>query len=383
MRKYLLTHLLFPIENPIQLSKKLDLSLDNLRNEEEIKRLKNFIEVSMDSDDEIYNRPGHKMRLPKVADEGIVSVEWGLRDFAKKYNQSEYITKFFEENQTDDYWDLISRMWVVLRIGDNSEIYNSLYNYKIDKLFYLEDESPAWENAINYSYILSLLISKGDEDYNGRTFLLPNLDHLIDFPEPNVYLNGAIFYFCGINVVDYSPSKSEEFFDLASLIEPLKDKANKIEKILDIESAKKLLYIGNLLKAADNRHIDSRLKFNTLVSIMELLLTHNPDYNRFNVEDSISKQFRLKTSILAYIEDPEINLDEMRNNLKDIYDQRSNIAHGNFNEFYKYLVKGKSKDSIFSTKHFHKLMDNLYDYVRICVNQYIQRRKFVEFLKKN
>ena len=313
MKKYLLTHFIYPLESPIQLSEKLDLSLENLRDEEEICRLRKFIEISMDSDDEFYNQPGHKMRLPKVANEGIISVEWALRDFAKKNAPVEYISRFFKEFKSDDYWDTLSKMWVVLRIGDSSEIYNNLDKQEADTFFYLEDEDPIWENAINYSYLLSLLISKANEYHYGQTFVLPDIEGVISFPEPNISLNRAIFYFCAINIGDYTPSKSEQFYDFYLQKEMIQTKASQVEEVFDKESAKKLLYIGNLLKAAGNRHIDNRLKFNTFVSILELLLTHNPDHNRFNVEDSISKQFRLKSSVLSYLEDPLINLDEVEN----------------------------------------------------------------------
>ena len=58
-----------------------------------------------------------------------------------------------------------------------------------------------------------------------------------------------------------------------------------------------------------------------LISIIELLLTHSPNNNRFNVEDSINKQFQLKAGIVINKYD-KTQLAEIRNRLKYFYSLR-------------------------------------------------------------
>ena len=45
---------------------------------------------------------------------------------------------------------------------------------------------------------------------------------------------------------------------------------------------------------------DDSLILLSLVSIIEMLITHNPENSRFNVEESISRQFINKTTFLLY-----------------------------------------------------------------------------------
>jgi len=116
-----------------------------------------------------------------------------------------------------------------------------------------------------------------------------------------------------------------------------------------------------------------------LTSIIELLLTHNPDFNRFNIEDSISKQFQLKSAILIYMNDKSRNLNSVKNRLKVIYQQRSNIAHGNFGEIDKYISRFSKKEG--EEEYFSDLVTDLYTYIRAILEEYLKDKTFVEFLK--
>lgn len=66
---------------------------------------------------------------------------------------------------------------------------------------------------------------------------------------------------------------------------------------------------------------DSRRRMqqtNGLDSILELLVTHNPDYNRFNVEESIGNNFDLKVALLTYLNGRTVNIDQLGHRLKVI-----------------------------------------------------------------
>ena len=118
-----------------------------------------------------------------------------------------------------------------------------------------------------------------------------------------------------------------------------------------------------------------------MTSILELLLTHNPDFNRFNVEDSISKQFQLKVSILVYLNDKTVDINAIKSRLKTIYQQRSNIAHGNFSAVNKYINGLSKKEG--KEEYFDDLVVDLYKYVRSVLEEYLKDFRFVEFLKEN
>jgi hypothetical protein len=111
------------------------------------------------------------------------------------------------------------------------------------------------------------------------------------------------------------------------------------------------------------------------------LLTHNPDFSRFNVEDSISKQFQLKASILIYLNNKTRSINAVKNRLRTIYQQRSNIAHGNFQAVEKYIQSLSKKEG--EEEYFDDLIVDLYGYVRAILEEYLKDQALVEFLKNN
>jgi hypothetical protein len=86
--------------------------------------------------------------------------------------------------------------------------------------------------------------------------------------------------------------------------------ARQLEDIFNNNLEEKFLYIADTLRVTGEDIQDQRHLLLTLTGIIELLLTHSPDYTRFNVEDSISKQFKLKASILIYLNDKSKKLPE-------------------------------------------------------------------------
>lgn len=375
--KFLLTHYLYPLETPIVLSEKLGIILENLKDETEIEYLHDCIKISMDNDEQFYAGPSHKLRLPLDGPEEILTVKSGIREFISRNQHNSYVKRFFKENSNINEWKLLAKLWIVIRYdaSEVSPLFKSVSDKELIKFFYPGDENPFYESIINYGYILSLFIKS-------RSFIRPELSYLFLNREPDVMFNSVIFFFSAIHIKGYQPQNDEVDFDFSSVREELIGAACIIEKMLDLNTAQKLLYIGNLLRIVDERHTDIRIKFTTLVSIIELLLTHNPDFNRFNVEDSISKQFKLKTAILIHMSEKSTDLELIKNTLQIIYNQRSNIAHGNFSEFQKFLQKASESDS-FPMESFYNLTEKLYNYVRIVVLHYIKDTQFVNFLKYN
>ena len=114
-----------------------------------------------------------------------------------------------------------------------------------------------------------------------------------------------------------------------------------------------------------------------LISIIEFLLTHNPDTSRFNVEDSIRKQFQLKASIVICNKKKELGSVTQR--MKTMYDVRSMIAHGNFTDLEKFIAKQRKKDKDFN---IFDLVEENFCYVSAIVMVYVDEPDYVESLKK-
>ena len=104
------------------------------------------------------------------------------------------------------------------------------------------------------------------------------------------------------------------------------------------------MYIGSLLANVRSKINDDKQKLVSLVGVIELLLTHNPNFNRFNVEDSISKQFKLKTSILLYKNDDSIDLNKTKKQLIFLF--KREIEKEKITNFTLFLISDTDKLSV-------------------------------------
>jgi hypothetical protein len=231
---------------------------------------------------------------------------------------------------------------------------------------------------------LAVLINTEGQDYFGRGFILDPDQEIKSQPVTNVWEHFLMF---GI------ASRRDREDEHGNIIEPLRwiflpyilEDLRKTSQLLDkafIDGLEeKLLYIGSILKLTSHSAREDKVMLVMLTSIIELLLTHNPNFNRFNVEDSINKQFQLKASILVYLNDKRADIHSIQKRLKTIYEQRSNIAHGNFDAPNKYIRNLSKKEG--EEEYFDSLLVDLYSYIRAILEQYLRDRAFVEFLKDN
>lgn len=389
---FLLTRYIYPLEAKTLLSEKLNICLDNPRTDEEIESIAEYLRYSESIDHASYN---HNWRLPRAEevdiDHGILTLDGIVHDFLERYSTLDaFVEKFQNENQDTDLFVKLAKMWIVARYDDEGQI-QALREESIKLteegehgFFLLDDDHPIVRNSknlVNYSYLLSLLVHTENEGYFGKTFLLHHSEYEIRSPKVDKWLNQHLVYFGffshseeghqdALNWLFYPPIKSE-LYRVAKLI----------DSVLDEISLEKILYVANLLAVAGNEVNDEKVMLMILVGIIELLLTHSPDFNRFNVEDSISKQFKLKASILIYLNDRERDLNHIKKRLGIIYSQRSNVAHGNFKQLDKYIKSLSKKDG--EEEYFEDLVHDLYEYLRAILYEYIRDRDFVEFLKDN
>ena len=137
-------------------------------------------------------------------------------------------------------------------------------------------------------------------------------------------------------------------FQKLSQDEEMVDQVQQVFSIYDIiQKDETLKYIATSLKQITTATAEFQVV--VIVSLIEILIIKKPDPNRYHIEDSIKKQFVLKVGILINSFNKAINLEESKLKLRELYDQRSNIAHGNFKEFQKQAEKTHYKEDSLGT----------------------------------
>lgn len=395
----ILTKYIFPIPERIVISEKLKFSLDNPRNSNEVAIIKKHIEKSLNSPNEVYEG-NPQFRLPIYSSEeteDILTVESSLKNLEKKFSTKDsYLKSFFEDHKEDDILDLLAKMWIIARYDDEGE--REALTKRSEELnkdgrggvfFILNEKNPILTNSnnlVSFSYLLSLLCHSDKEFYHGKSFILHHYEHDLELPKIDATLNYSIF---SLGFIAYSGDSINEEDDWESFFhvrERIKKISKNLDDIIEDDNKDKIIFIANQLKVIGHDIKNERLRLVTLVSIIELLLTHSPDYRRFNIEDSISKQFRLKASVLIYQNGISKDLNWIKNKLKEIYNQRSNIAHGNFKSLEKYFekeIKNSKEDDLDEVIILERLNGEIFKFIRAILEEYIKDRKFVEFLKEN
>lgn len=156
---------------------------------------------------------------------------------------------------------------------------------------------------------------------------------------------------------------------LADYLPQINEIAAKINS-LSTDQFSKICFIGELLEHIIRNDFSEKLGLVFLVGIIDGLLTHNPDFMRFNVEDSITKQFCLKGAIIIHKSHSKKDLETISKELKDLYIARSSIVHGNLGQ----LKKIKEPVNILSERALC--------YVSTIIQFYLDEPQFVESLQK-
>ena len=243
----------------------------------------------------------------------------------------------------------------------------------------------------SYCQIISLLTFNDERiPYIGDSFIINSLHPFeIFFPSINQDVIEIIDRFASNTGMLNPEFKSEHMLgeswwlsDRVSLL----DWASRVEEILKIGIRKeqgekltvsqkqspkdKLIHIGGRLKIAHEHISQPELPVLLLVGNIEYLLTRNPDTNRFNVEDSISRQFKLKCGVAINEADPSIPLEGLNKKLSEIYSLRSDFAHGN------YKVKVNKWE-------LYEVVTDLFKYTRMILITYINNKALIDYLKDN
>ncbi|MBX3299159.1 MAG: hypothetical protein KF736_06810 [Acidobacteria bacterium] len=389
--EFVLTTFIFPLKNKVLLSEHFGFYLDNPRTKDEIELIKHFLKKSYHSGEDLKLPP--KFKNPEM-NEQFITLEKLIKEIREHlYDKDPVVKDFFDAYEKKPIFEFVARMWIVARFDDEGESSKLRKEYKKHKrageraFFILDEENPIIKGSkalLAYGQLISLLTHTEKEKYFGRVVFLDT-----DFPRRPLHLWREFMMFA-LYCRDYVDSDVSGEHHLINdglkwtffpyFTETLDVKRQLLDSAFSTGLGEKLLYIGSTLKIAhDIWEVKSRLLM--LTSIIEMLLTHNPNTNRFNVEDSINKQFQLKTSLLVYLNDKNRDIDAVQKRLRVIYEQRSNVAHGNFDSLHKFMKTLKSKEG--KEEHFDSLIVDLYVYIRAILEEYLKDKNLVEFLKDN
>ena len=379
---FAITKYIYPIEHEIVISKSMGYTLDNPRTKEEIDIVRGFIEETLLDK----NRREDSMTAPL-----FLRAKYSIDDLKEILKSTDgYALNYLSNLNDKKIVDILSEIWIIFRFPEEEEFLQLAKdkNELIHKIIVKEESNYTiqFKNVVSYCHLLSLLIHNEENYYHGESFLLSEYPYEIFLTSNNSKIYEAIENFINHNFSTRSGLKSPLWLYWPDILNTIVETAVKLESLLVQENKEfpkkqiplsqkqtpkqKLLHIGSILSAAYAQVINPELMLLLLVSIIEYLVTGNPDTNRFNVEDSINKQFKLKCAILIHNQDKEYDLRVLNYELKNIYSQRSNIAHGNYKENFKL------EDIINSTYLLHK-------FNRDILNEFLSDRQLIEYLKDN
>jgi hypothetical protein len=382
---FLFTRWLYPLQEPIVLLKEPYFALDNPRFKE-IKKIASLFEENYQ----------HQLRyfLPPSAGDKYISLDWIISRFRDNFSSSDrYVKKVLAKHNSDFVFESLARIWIIARYDDEGtekkleQSAKRLFKKGQKGLFLLEDDHPIIRNSDklwNYLSLLSLLIHSQVNHFIGNPILINsenNYMQMIPFDEH--HWRHALINFLVFASDKHEKDKLDSFAwnCFPYVRERLINVKDTLERAFSNGYSDLLMYIGNILRVVEHDVHDIRVRFVLLISLLELLVTHNPDTSRYNVEDSINRQFKLKTGMLIRLQYPETNLNELENRLKQLYSLRSAIAHGDFKAIANYkkgLCKKKGKE-----EYFDSIVSDAYFYLRAVLEQFLRDPDFVQFIKKS
>ncbi|CCY45781.1 unknown [Clostridium sp. CAG:1193] len=323
-----LTNLRFDISNKLYLSKYFNFYLRNLNSEEE-----NFFFEILKNE--------YKKIIKK----------YGLKNAYEEY-------KIVKENSTVDYMMKSLRMF---SIAD----YFSLCELKILVRIYLtESNKETYEPVMddfktnniskvlrNYlrrliviDYDRELLLEKLKKYDNSKTtedaLILEFRKSFINFYN---YINRVKISYDIYNYRDSKYNSSILFLSkLGKTTFESRNNRNLVDKFINIkdDNFDNFMFIIETFYSENNKSYKKEIT--DYVTLLEMFVTHSPSTNRYNVEDSISKQFVEKISAsfsLTHSIKNKIDLEDFKKELKYMYNYRSKLLHGEVLEMNKQLNK--------------------------------------------
>lgn len=355
---FILTKFIYPLREKLVLND--EIYFDNPRTKEEIKIIAKLIRESSPFP------PNDRL----AGGEGFITLEYIINKIKEKYaNDNEFLDNIDNCKYKDPIYKLAS-MWVVLRYEKRIN-YNSFFD--INKARNLVDTLTILSFDTNKYYDFSVLISDEfsfiNEDETKNNISNSIIENLVEARNKK-----------NVNT-DY------KFGGFINFYHKIYDKSDMIKKSVKQDL---INYVMECIGSFRKNH-DLKMKFVSIVSIIELLLTHSPNYSRFNVEESISKQFNNKIALICYLNNKNANYENIIKESRLIYSIRSDIAHGNFDKINDNLRNYFSfceKNGYLSINEFDKiytmniLIKRVINYMVIVFNTFLSDYKVCEIIKK-
>ena len=318
-----------------------------------------------------------------------------IYDMFYKNNCSDPIVEEFNQKygELKNIYKKLARMMVVIRSTDIIDIEDTKGRFT----FYKKDDSIALELHNNPKLTYS--------DYNEEKInnYFSFLSFILDSNSINNNLFGRNLYtykrfndiFLNLLVVasnDYKEMNEELYrFGLFRDVEENVLKVSK--KIGERYTDRKFLFICKKIHYLFTIYnLNADMAFLEIMGLLEMLLTHNPDASRFNVEDSITKQFKGKLLMILYEKNNNLQIDNVEKELKFAYCVRSSIAHGNYTEleknlsqlfnFYEMKKDGQGFEYENSKDALYKLIHHSMSWLKDVVELYINDEQRLELIKK-
>lgn len=386
---FLLTTFFNDLAEPLTLMASRHLLLDNPRTEQELDHITMLLTRASSMDGV------HATMLPGIA----VHVPWpeGLDSIRARTLDAVADDKIPAEAARHLMAEMVEAaapQQVICRFDDSGaydELLEIRSNSPANSFVLLHDDNPLLvrsREAYQIGQLIALLACDEEaEGALGETFILDDTpDWSVELGEN---LTAALVARLLIST-DRPGQAGYRFADLNYHSARLAEIGGRLDERLSSKPATDpLLYAGELLAIAAGTR-DSRIRLVNLVALLELLHTRNPDASRFNVEDSLTKQFVLKLGVLLYREAPLLDLEWTRKALRDLYGLRSAIAHGDFGRLDGVLGKScfaepeATRDGFSPTAIALDTACGLaYRSVRCAVRASLDDPLLVEFLKQN
>ncbi|MBL4754054.1 MAG: hypothetical protein JKY52_10740 [Flavobacteriales bacterium] len=383
---FAITKYIYPIEET-ELFAPLGYTFDNPRTDDEVKIIIEFLNRSLQVRNDDHNKSNSWNSL------GIVDQLGEFMDHVHKTDAGSYADGFYQDKsrKKDSIIELLAKSWIIVRYEDKEGLFEQINKdsnniFKVGWGKFNTEVQKNYHQLLCLSHILSLLAHNQPGHYYGETFLLTEssfdpfysvdrfvLNNVLEDYKGNCHMyrvdDGRKSWLFWLNGKDALIGASDRLQEIYS-IDPVQEKNKKVRPSQKQSVKQKINHIGNHLRMTYQHRLDPELQIVLLVGIIEFLLTRNPDTNRFNVEDSISKQFNLKCAIAIANEIETPNMNEINEKLKNLYSLRSDVAHGNY-------IGEIGVDKFVNATYL------LCDYLQNIIDTYIERKELIDYLKDN
>ena len=361
---FLPTEFIYPIDEPICINQEENFWIDN-PNEEELEEIILYLQKLVK-----LGRKGIPPFIEPTActefrknkrDSDDISIEDALLALCKRCKISKKVINWKKPIEE------LAKRWVIFRCPGKNKIY---------EMRKLQEENPnLGQDELFFKFANKILIEMKNDNTDDNikklktfTYLFnafQDWDHLIKFYidlDDVKSVENAVYICIGNDYIEIESMEPLDFLD------QIKKHNKQINALLEnTTECKKIDLICEYLQCIDKDRT-GYASIVLLVSIIELLLINKPDADKFNIEQSITKQFVLKLSVVLDKMSPELlDYKNSQKQFKEIYNLRSNIAHGSFE------LKDSSKIS--------KFKGILQTYVKILLKLYIQDLDYVNYIK--